>query len=170
MHFVREMRAVYPDSLFVVTGDHAVGLIPFDCGVVERQEPSLRDSLLTSFAMHQAELTPSMLAGNTIGGHLNILPTIMELIAPKGFEYYSLFSSLTERLDHVVTPYCWMADGVLGDYRNRTAQPLAVSGSELPLWRDTVRFEAERDAWCEMTGWLVRHPELLDDAGMGPRV
>jgi hypothetical protein len=59
---------------------------------------------------------------------------------------------------------------MLGDYRNQTAQSLQVSAKELPLLRDTVQFKAERDAWCEITGWLVRHPELLNDAGIGPRV
>ena len=170
MHFVEEMRAAYPDSLFIVTGDHSTGLIPFEHGVIDRREPSLRDGLLTSFAMHHPELTPEILAGNTIGGHMNILPTLMELIAPKGFMYYSLFPSLTEKLDHVVTPYCWMTEDMLGDYRNQTAQSLQVSAKELPLLRDTVQFKAERDAWCEITGWLVRHPELLNDAGIGPRV
>ena len=34
---------------------------------------------------------PAILAGNTIGGHMNIMPTILELIAPKDFTYYSLF-------------------------------------------------------------------------------
>ena len=170
MHFDEEMRAAYPDSLFIVTGDHSTGLIPFEHGVIDRREPSLRDGLLTSFAMHHPELTPEILAGNTIGGHMNILPTLMELIAPKGFMYYSLFPSLTEKLDHVVTPYCWMTEDMLGDYRNQTAQSLQVSAKELPLLRDTVQFKAERDAWCEITGWLVRHPELLNDAGIGPRV
>lgn len=170
MHFINEMKAVYPDSLFIVTGDHSTGIIPFEHGVIERREPSLRDGLLTSFAMHHPELTPAMLAGNTIGGHMNILPTLMELIAPKGFEYYSLFPSLTEKLDHVVTPYCWMTEELLGDYRNQMAQSLQVSAKELPLLQDTVKFQAERDAWCEITGWLVRHPELLNDAGIGPRV
>lgn len=169
-HFIDEMRAAYPDSLVVVTGDHSIGIVPFSHGVIERREPSMRDMLLTSFAMHHPELTPEMLAGNTIGGHMNILPTLMELIAPKGFEYYSLFPSLTEKLDHVVTPYCWMTEELLGDYRNQTAQSLQVSAKELPLLQDTVKFQAERDAWCEITGWLVRHPELLNDAGIGPRV
>ena len=37
--------------------------------------------------MHHPELTQDILAGNMIGGHMNIMPTIFELIAPKGFSY-----------------------------------------------------------------------------------
>ncbi len=162
MHFVEEMRAIYPDSLFVVMGDHSTGLIPFAYDVVERQEPSLRDRVLTSFAMHHPDLEPQTLAGNTIGGHMNIMPTLLELIAPKGFVYSSLFPSLTEPLDHVVTPDCWMTREMLGDYQSRTAQSLQVSGKELPWLQDTTAFERERQGWCEITGWMVRHPELLD--------
>ena len=161
MHFIGVMKAAFPDSLFVVTGDHSTGVIPFNHGLVKRQEPSLRDDLLTSFAMHHPDLTPEMLAGNTIGGHMNILPTLIELIAPKGFEYYSLFPSLTEKLDHVVTADCWMTEDRLGDYRNQTAQSLRVSARELPLQRNVLQFESEHDAWRELSGWFVRHPELL---------
>ena len=161
MHFIGVMKAAFPDSLFVVTGDHSTGVIPFNHGLLKRQEPSLRDVLLTSFAMHHPDLTPEMLAGNTIGGHMNILPTLIELIAPKGFEYYSLFPSLTEKLDHVVTADCWMTEDRLGDYRNQTAQSLRVSARELPLQRNVLQFESEHDAWRELSGWFVRHPELL---------
>ena len=161
MHFIGVMKAAFPDSLFVVTGDHSTGVIPFNHGLLKRQEPSLRDVLLTSFAMHHPDLTPEMLAGNTIGGHMNILPTLIELIAPKGFEYYSLFPSLTDKLDHVVTADCWMTEDRLGDYRNQTAQSLRVSARELPLQRRVLQFESERDAWRELSGWFVRHPELL---------
>ena len=160
IHFVREMREVYPDSLFIVSGDHTTGLLPFDYDIVPRDEANMRESLLTSFAMSHPELTPDMLAGNTIGGHMNILPTIMELVAPAGFEYYSLMPPLTESIDHVVTPYCWMTRDTIGDYRSGLAQQLAPAAGELPVERMT-RFQAERDAWCELTSWMVRHPELL---------
>ena len=160
------MREVYPDSLFIVSGDHTTGLLPFDYDIVPRDEANMRESLLTSFAMSHPELTLDMLAGNTIGGHMNILPTIMELVAPAGFEYYSLMPPLTEPIDHVVTPYCWMTRDRIGDYRSGLAQQLAPAADDLPVER-TTRFQAERDAWCELTGWLVRHPELLDDAGRG---
>lgn len=93
--FGEEMQAAYPDSLFVVTGDHTMELIPFKCGVVDRTESNLREKVLTSFAMSHRELTADMLAGNTIGGHMNIMPTLFELIAPEGFSYYSIAKPLT---------------------------------------------------------------------------
>ena len=161
IHFAEDMMQTYPDSLIIVTGDHATGLIPFQCGVVKRREPSLRDCVLTSFAISHPELDSTMFAGNTIGGHMNILPTLIELIAPEGFPYYSLVPSLLEPIDHVVTPYCWETRDTLGDYRDGISQSLAVSEDMLPVAHDSTRFERERAALCELTGWMVRHPELL---------
>ncbi len=160
IHFLQKMREVYPDSLFIVTGDHAANVIPHGKGLLSDSVENLREGVLTTFAISHPELTPDMLAGNTIGGHMNILPTIMELVAPAGFEYYSLMPPLTEPIDHVVTPYCWMTRDTIGDYRSGLAQQLAPSAGELPVERMT-RFQAERDAWCELTGWMVRHPELM---------
>lgn len=170
IHFVDEMKKVYPDALFIVTGDHSTKLMPFEYDIVERRDPTLRDQVLTSFAMYHRELTPDMFAGNTIGGHMNIMPTLFELIAPKGFEYYGLMPSLTEPIDHVVTPYCWMTKDTLGMYGDRVAQTLEVSSKMLPMQTDTVQFEEEMQAWNEITAWTVKHPELLDDAGRGKRV
>lgn len=158
--FIERMRTKYPDALFIVTGDHTAGLIPYQYGVIERSEPTLREQVLTSFAMYHRELAPDMLAGNTIGGHLNILPTLIELLAPAGHEYYSLFPSLTEHIDHVVTPYCWLTGDTIGDYRSGRRQQLAVSPQMLPVEYE-ISFAEERAAYNELSGYLVKHPELL---------
>jgi len=163
MKFVETMREKFPDSLFIVTGDHTSGLIPYQYDLIPRREPSFRESMLTTFAIHHPELTPDMLVGNTIGGHMNIMPTIMELIAPKGHEYYSLFPPLTEPISHVVTPMCWMTKDALGQYDSGISQMLQVSAEMLPVNHDNVRFASEREAICEVTGWIVRHPELMLD-------
>ncbi|SHK55639.1 Sulfatase [Selenomonas ruminantium] len=158
--FVEDMRRQYPDALFIVTGDHTTGLIPYQYGVTEREEPSMREYLLTSFAMHHRELTADMLAGNTIGGHLQILPTLLELIAPAGHEYHALLPSLTNPVDRVVTPYCWLTPEVVGNYSSRKQQSLQVSAKLLPE-EEAFAFAEERAALCEFSGYLVKHPELL---------
>lgn len=158
--FVERMRAQYPDALFIVTGDHTTGLIPYEYGVAGREGPSMRESWLTSFAMYHRELMPEMLAGNTIGGHLNILPTLMELIAPAGHEYHSLLPSLTQPLDRVVTPYCWLTREMVGNYADGQQQSLQVSREVLPV-KHEVDFAEERAALSEFSGYLVKHPEFL---------
>ncbi|MCR5560011.1 MAG: LTA synthase family protein [Schwartzia sp.] len=168
--FVETMKEAYPDALFIVTGDHSAKLMPFEYGIIDRREPSLRDQVLTSFAMYHREIDENMFADNTIGGHMNIMPTVFELIAHEGFSYYGLMPPLTERIDHVVTPYCWMTDDTVGMYKDRVAQSLEVSPKTLKMKIDTVRFEEEMLGWSEITAWIVKHPEILDDAGRGKRV
>lgn len=158
--FIERMQKAYPDALIIVTGDHTTGLIPYQFGVAGREVPALREQVLTSFAMYHRELTPEMLAGNTIGGHLHILPTIIELLAPAGHEYYSLFAPLTEPIDHVVTPYCYLTKDTVGDYRSKTSQSLRVSQEVLPV-ESKLAFIEEQAAYCELSGYFVKHPELL---------
>ena len=162
--FIDEMRAAFSDSLFIVTGDHMGGVLPV-AEVLERKEIALRERVLTSFAMYHPQLMPAHFAGNTIGGHMNILPTLFELIAPQGFEYYAIERPLTEPIDRVVTPYAWVTRAEIGFYAERAEQTLAVSAGEIPRRNDAERFAEERDGWSEMAAYYVRHPQLLESAG-----
>ncbi len=160
IRFAERMKKDFPDSLIIITGDHSFGALPYEYDVAKRREPTIREAVLTSFAMYHRELTPDMLPSR-IGGHMNILPTLLELIAPQGFSYLSPFAPLTQPLSHVVTPYCWETEDTIGDFRSGEAQPLKITDGPLPT-KHLVRFQEERDALCELTGWYVRHPELLE--------
>ena len=159
--FVQRMQDRYPDSLFIVVGDHAMGVIPFECGVIERHEPTVREEVCTSFAISHPGLQAEMFAGNNIGGQMNIMPTLMELIAPAGLEYYSLFPSLLESLDHIVTPYHWLDKDVVGRCKDEYHQSLMITGKDLPILPGGNPYKEEIEGWSEITGWLARHPELL---------
>lgn len=161
MKFIDKMKELYSDSLFVVTGDHAAPVLPLEFDIVPRHEPNLREHYLTSFAMYHPELKRDMFSQNTIGCHMNILPTLLELIAPKDFCYYAIQPSLLEPINHVVTPYCWLTPDTIGSYGGHVEQKLAVSEDPLPIQHNQDRFVEEQRAWCELTGWFVRHPEVL---------
>lgn len=161
VEFIEDMKKTYPDSLIIVTGDHSYTPIMLN-KMLERADYTFRERFCTSFMMHHREINQAMLAGNTIGGHMNIMPTIMELIAPEGFTYYSLFPPLTEPFDHVVTPYHWLTRDAIGAQGSNFYQPLTVSAEELPtLWRDN-QLNKQADDWCALTNWLVRHTDRLD--------
>lgn len=159
--FVNDMKATYPDSLILVTGDHSAGIIPIgDC--LPRKDMTLREQYMTSFAMYHRDLTSEMFAGNTIGSHMNLMPTLLELIAPQGFEYFSLVPPLTEPIDHVVTPYHWLTRDAIGRAGTTSYQNLTISKDPVPTFElKEPRFEDEINGWCSLTGWIVRHPELM---------
>ena len=159
--FVDDMLATYPDSLVIVTGDHAYRPGELANTSLIHRDYTIRETCCTSFMLYHREIDQTILAGNTIGGHMNIMPTILELIAPKDFTYYSLFPSLLEPIDHVVTPYHWMTRNNIGLYENDFYQPLTVSTEAIEEMEGPKPFVAEHDGWCNMTGYLVRHPELL---------
>jgi hypothetical protein len=163
-HFIEDMKRTFPDSLIIVTGDHSY--IPIMLNkMLHRGEYTFREKFCTSFMMYHREINQDILAGNTIGGHMHIMPTIIELIAPKGFTYYSLFSPMTEPVDHVLTPYHWLTLDAIGARGDDFYQPLTVSAGEIPTLKWDNPFTKQADDWCALTSWLVRHADKLEPVG-----
>ena len=161
-HFVDTVREAYPDSLILVTGDHAANPMPLPLDILNRRETTLREHFCTSFAMYHRDIDQSLLAGNTIGGHMNILPTIFELIAPQGFRYYSLFDSLLEPVHHVVTPYHWLTTEAIGSAEDALWQGLEPSAEPAEFHHEAdgrMRYTEEIAGFTDITGWIARHPQ-----------
>lgn len=86
--FVETMSKKYPNSLFVITGDH-----------FSRAHVHLETSLYEQSSVPLVLYGPKSLQNiqyNELqpGSHLDIAPTLVELLAPKGFQYHSLGDSL----------------------------------------------------------------------------
>ena len=89
MGFVEDIETTYPkENLFVITGDHA------DRTNIE-VKPTLFNRYTVPCIIYGDGITKNILSDEIAGGHINIGATIFELIAPQGFEYYSLGKSLT---------------------------------------------------------------------------
>ncbi len=162
--FIETMREAYPDALFIVTADHAITMTPLQGTSLMKRDCSIRERHCPVFMMYHKDIDQRIFAGNTIGGHMNIMPTVLELIAPQGFSYYSLFPSLTEQIDHVVTPYHWLRADAYGTYENTFYQPLGAGHAESDILEGPLPYQAEHQAWKDLTGYMVRHPELLEPA------
>jgi phosphoglycerol transferase MdoB-like AlkP superfamily enzyme len=82
--FIERISQKAPDSLFFVTGDHwsRKFLNPRPNLLIQSTVPLL----IYSKQGFPLSMKPSLIAAS----HLNILPTMIECIAPKGFEYYSI--------------------------------------------------------------------------------
>ena len=85
--FVHETSAKYPESLFVVTGDHAIRCDP-------STHPTIFEHQSVPFVLYGNGVTKNILPPDVVGDHISIVPTLLDLIAPKDFAYYSIAPSL----------------------------------------------------------------------------
>ncbi|WP_196591163.1 LTA synthase family protein [Pectinatus frisingensis] len=86
--FIAVMRQKYPDSLFLIVGDHA------DRYNIEKT-PTMYKRYVIPFIMTGDGVNKKLFSQDDVGSQIDIFPTLMELIAPKGFTYYSVGRSLT---------------------------------------------------------------------------
>ncbi len=85
--FVHETYARYPESIFVVTGDHAIRCDP-------STHPTIFEHQSVPFVLFGNGITKNILPPDAVGDHISIVPTLLDLIAPKDFAYYSIAPSL----------------------------------------------------------------------------
>ena len=152
--FVNNVRQLYPDCLIIVTGDHSRNIIPFGSELYPKKEATVREKYCTSFSLYHREFTKELFRTARIGGHMNILPTLIEAIAPQGFEYYSLMPSFFELFDHAITPYHWLTKKRIGFFDDKIAQTLEADSD---IEQNISEFGELREAYCEVTGWVIRH-------------
>ena len=79
--FVREVSQALPNSLFIITGDH--GGTSFYTQISKDEIPLI---------IYAPNLKPKVLSN--VGSHIDITPTIVELVAPNGYKYASFGSPL----------------------------------------------------------------------------
>jgi phosphoglycerol transferase MdoB-like AlkP superfamily enzyme len=93
--FVSAAENRFPRALFAITGDHW-----------SRREFNKRPTLLVQRAVPFILYGPEVLREvprphSLVGSHLDVMPTLIELSAPRGFEYYSFGHNI---LDPAVPP------------------------------------------------------------------
>jgi arylsulfatase len=155
--FVDTMKDKYPDSLFVVTGDHSALFGEFNNTSFLQRDYTVREKYNTVFYMQHPELLQTSLTAS-IGTHLSIMPTIIEAIAPKGFEYYALVpSAFDEQPDIHVTPYQWITDNMVGDVREDYGQYQEYMADEVEYIRPIDNHAKEADDWRSLSVWLMRY-------------
>ena len=160
-NFVKSMKAAYPDSLFVVTGDHSNLFGSLHNTSLIRRDYTLRDTFCTVGLLHHSELDNTMIATQK-GTHMSLMPTIIEAIAPKGFEYYSITPSLfEEQLETLVTPYQWMTDTMMGDVRMDYGESNMPSTEPVEQVRPIDNHADEARDWTLLTTWLISHEKIL---------
>ena len=159
--FVEAMKEAYPDSLFVVTGDHSNLFGSLNNTSLIHRDYTLRDTFCTVGLLQHPELDSTMIATQK-GTHMSLMPTIIEAIAPKGFEYYSITPSLfEEQPETLVTPYQWMTDTMMGDVRMDYGESNVPSTEPVEQVRPIDNHSDEARDWTLLTTWLINHEKIL---------
>lgn len=131
--FVHQVMQEYPDSLFIITGDHSVRMDPGG-------HPSLYEHQSIPLVLYGQGVTKDILPPEVTGGHTSIVPTLLELIAPRGFTYASIAHSLTEGNQPAFNRDVWMTPRAVGMVSADRAEDLpGKPGADLAAEKAAVR-------------------------------
>ncbi len=86
--FVKKAEKQYAESLFCFTGDH------FGRKFIN-SKPNLYEKSSVAFILYGKSIPK--VVNTTPGSHIDIMPTLIEMIAPKDFAYYSFGNSLFDK-------------------------------------------------------------------------
>ena len=153
--FVRDTMKRYPDSLFVITGDHAVRMNPGTA-------PTMFEQQSVPFLLYGNGVSRDILPRGVVGGHTNIVPTLVELIAPQGYVYHSIADSMTEGTKVAFNRDFWMAGGVMGTVEGSRFELLpGVSSADVAAARAEV--DAVLPAMRTLSWWLLEKGDKLPE-------
>lgn len=155
--FVDAAEKKYPGSLFVITGDHTSR--KFLNG-----HPTLYERTAVPFVLFGPEVLQGIaVPDDLVGSHHDIMPTVFELLAPRGFEYHAIGHDL---LDPQRPQIGFGRDLIIGrDFiasRRPGGEIESLRGDLLP---DSVpnlpRLQAEYNAMLGIAWWRICHgPEF----------
>ncbi len=153
--FVKDARRKYPDSLFVIVGDHA------DRVNVETN-PALFERYAIPFVVYGKGVTKESLPENAAGSHINVTPTVLELVAPAGFEYYSVGRSLTKGNDFGMNYGFWITSGHMGKADADYVEPHSSQQGFVPP--DQGKIRQEIDSARALSWWRIKFGKTLKTA------
>lgn len=150
--FVKAARERYPDSLFVILGDHADRL-NIDAS------PSMYERYAIPFVVYGKGISKDSLPENAAGSQINVTPTLLELVAPSGFEYYSIGRSLTKGNDFGINYGYWITADYIGESDGRSQEAHSGRQGFLPPEPNKVRQEV--DAARAVSWWRIQYGNRL---------
>lgn len=151
--FINKVKVKYPDSLFIFVGDHAdrynIDKVPT---MYERYSVPL---IITGKGI-QKDLLPEDMAGSQI----DIMPTVIDLIAPEGFTYYSVGKSLSE--NKLGQSYAfWITADAIGNTDDLVEKPQYFNREALP---DRTVLENYINGVRAISWWLGKYGTIIDEA------
>lgn len=127
--FIDKAAKKYPDSLFLVVGDHA-DRVNID------KTPSLYERYGIPFIVTGQGIHQGSLRKGSAGSHIDVIPTLLELVAPEEFTYYAVGKSLTQENLFGVNYGFWITDGYIGETDGGFAPEEIRPGGKLPAQKE----------------------------------
>ena len=158
--FVRAAKAKYPDSLFVIVGDHA------DRYNIDKT-PSTYERYGIPFVITGQGVHRGTLLADSAGSQIDIVPTLFELIAPAGFEYMSLGTSLTTANRQGVNYGFWITRHAIGKADTVPLVVEPVEGEQQDI--DQQAMQDYINAIRSVSWWRAKYGPILDAAKLEGR-
>ncbi|MBP8599463.1 MAG: sulfatase-like hydrolase/transferase [Selenomonas sp.] len=153
--FIQTVKEKYPDSLFVIVGDHG------DRYNIDKT-PSMYERYGIPFIVTGRGIHKGVLLPDSAGSQIDIVPTIMELIAPKGFSYMSLGSSLTTTNRRGVNYGFWITRTAIGKADTVPLEPEPLTGSGSAPAIDETGMQDYINAIRSISWWRAKYGPVLD--------
>lgn len=154
--FVKNLKEKYPDCLVLIVGDHA------DRYNIDKQ-PSMYERYVVPFVVTGAGVHKGILLTDSAGSQIDIGPTIIEMVAPKGFVYYAIGSSLTRSNRQGVNYGFWITRDFMGEADRIPLEPVQIEGSQgRPINEPALQHYI--DAVRSISWWRPKYGSVLDEA------
>lgn len=158
--FIREVKEKYSSSLIIVVGDHA------DRYNIDKT-PSLYERYGIPFIVTGRGVHKGMLLPDAAGSQIDIVPTIFEMIAPKGFTYMSLGSSLTRSNRMGVNYGFWITHDNIGKADTVPLVPETIVPDAGPIDEDALQDYI--NAVRSISWWRAKYGPILDETKLEDR-
>ena len=149
--FVHEAQQAYPDSLFVITGDHAVRTDP-------GPTPTLYEHQSIPCVIYGDGVTAATLPAGAVGSQPAIAATLVELIAPAGFTYHTLVPPMTEPdapQGAAFNSSAWLTNSVIGSIEGNAVESLPQFTGEPSPNAERAKLSSVLSRQRTLSWWLL---------------
>ena len=160
--FVHAVKDRWPDSLIVIVGDHA------DRYNIDKT-PTTYERYGIPFILTGQGVHKGTLLKDSAGSQIDIVPTILELIAPKGFSYMSLGTSLTTANRQGVNYGFWVTRHAIGKADTVPLVPEPVDRDADAPDIDQQAMQDYINAIRSVSWWRAKYGPTLDAAKLEGR-
>ena len=149
--FIEKVQKKYPDSLIIFVGDHA-----------ERynidKTPSMYERYTVPLIITGKGITKDLLPKDNAGSQIDIMPTVIDLIAPEKFEYYSVGTPLMN--NKLGQSYAfWITANAIGNTDDLTDKAQFFGEQILP---PKAQLEDYVNAVRAISWWLGKYGTIID--------